>query len=157
MRLLTVSEFRAVLCHEFGHYYAGQITKLAPFVYRTRIKILRTVLATRQTILAHVFVAYANFFNRVTLKISRAQELAADRMAAQFMGGKALIEGLKRIHEAGNAWTAYVQLELAPVVNAGFAPSVSEGFSQFIQAPHPKSNDPKSASGTGRREVQRHG
>jgi Zn-dependent protease with chaperone function len=32
--MLTVSQFRAVLAHEFAHYYAGD-TGLAPWVYGT--------------------------------------------------------------------------------------------------------------------------
>ena len=134
LRLLTVSEFRAVICHEFGHYYSGD-TKLGPVVYRTRNTILRTVLTTHKTFLGFIFVAYANFFNRVTLSISRAQELVADRLAAQFAGSTALTTGLTRIHEIGPAWGAFVQTEVLPVVHAGFAPSLSEGFSQFVQVP----------------------
>jgi len=34
MQIMTVSQMRAVLAHEFGHYYGGD-TKLGPWVYRT--------------------------------------------------------------------------------------------------------------------------
>ena len=42
LQILTVSQFRAVLAHEFGHYYGGD-TKLGPWVYKTRGTIGRTI------------------------------------------------------------------------------------------------------------------
>ncbi len=38
--VLTVSQFRAVLAHEFAHYYGGD-TSLGPWVYRTKMAIVR--------------------------------------------------------------------------------------------------------------------
>ena len=37
---LTVSQFRAVLAHEFGHYYGGDAS-LGPWVYKTEMAIIR--------------------------------------------------------------------------------------------------------------------
>ena len=37
---MTVSQFRAVLAHEFAHYYGGD-TSLGPWVYRTKSSIVR--------------------------------------------------------------------------------------------------------------------
>jgi len=42
LQTLTVSELRAVLAHEFGHYHGGD-TKLGRFVYGTRTAIGRTL------------------------------------------------------------------------------------------------------------------
>ena len=42
MRMLTRSQFRAVLAHEFGHYHGGD-TKLGPWIYKTRGAIGRTL------------------------------------------------------------------------------------------------------------------
>src|SRR5262249_12562420 len=42
LSLLTVSEFRAVLAHEFAHYYGGD-TRLGPWVYKTRRAMIRTI------------------------------------------------------------------------------------------------------------------
>jgi Zn-dependent protease with chaperone function len=36
LQLLTVSQFRAILAHEFGHYYAGD-TVMVPWVFRARM------------------------------------------------------------------------------------------------------------------------
>jgi Zn-dependent protease with chaperone function len=40
LALLNISEFRAVLAHEFAHYYGGD-TRLGPWVYKTRMAIIR--------------------------------------------------------------------------------------------------------------------
>ena len=40
--VLTVSEFRAVLAHEFAHYYGGD-TKLGPWVYKAQRAMGRTL------------------------------------------------------------------------------------------------------------------
>jgi heat shock protein HtpX len=37
---MTVSQFRAVLSHEFAHYYGGD-TRLGPWVYRTKTSMVR--------------------------------------------------------------------------------------------------------------------
>ncbi len=42
MSILTVSQFRAVLAHELAHYYGGD-TSLGPWVYKTKMAILRTL------------------------------------------------------------------------------------------------------------------
>jgi Zn-dependent protease with chaperone function len=47
LQTLTVSQFRAVMAHEFGHYYGGD-TKLGPWVYKTRAAIVRTLLGISQ-------------------------------------------------------------------------------------------------------------
>src|SRR6185436_5487513 len=50
LRTLTRSQFRAVLAHEFGHYYGGD-TKIGPWIYKTRGAIGRTVSSLEQTFL----------------------------------------------------------------------------------------------------------
>src|SRR5215510_13549543 len=105
MALLTVSQFRAVLAHEFGHYYGGD-TKLGPWIYKTRAAIGRTLrqLARSNSWLVFLFKWYGNMFLEITLGISRAQEYAADRIAAQVAGKTALVEGLKQQHRGAVAW-----------------------------------------------------
>ena len=42
LQVLSMSQFRAVLAHEFGHFHGGD-TKLGPWVYKTRAAIGRTL------------------------------------------------------------------------------------------------------------------
>src|SRR5437588_4616264 len=41
LSILTISDFRAVLAHEFAYYYSGD-TKLGPFIYKTQSALIRT-------------------------------------------------------------------------------------------------------------------
>jgi heat shock protein HtpX len=41
LSILTVSELRGVLAHEFAHYYGGD-TRLGPWVYKTQSAMIRT-------------------------------------------------------------------------------------------------------------------
>src|SRR4051812_11605858 len=108
MNLLTVSELRAVLAHEFGHFDGGD-TKLGPWIYKTRGAIVRTVqnlfragAATAQsnlqtvglvlTLIGKPFLWFAKLYLRITHAISRAQEYSADRAAATLYGAKALVD-----------------------------------------------------------------
>lgn len=135
MAVLTVSEFRAVLAHEFGHYHGGD-TKLGPWIYKTRSTIGRTLRGLGQrSWLVVLFRWYGDMFLKITLAISRTQEYAADQMAAKVEGAGALISGLKQIHRGALAWNSYLQMEVLPLVSAGYSPPLGSGFSRFLAAP----------------------
>jgi Zn-dependent protease with chaperone function len=133
LQTLTVSELRAVLAHEFGHYHGGD-TKLGRFVYQTRAAIGRTLanLGEHGSILQLPFLWYGRLFLRVSHAVSRRQELAADQLAAQVAGARPLAEGLKKIHAAAPAFGFYWSNEVAPVLRAGFVPPLADGFEQFV-------------------------
>lgn len=133
LQTLSVSELRAVLAHEFGHYHGGD-TKLGRFVYQTRVAIGRTLenLGRHGSILQIPFIWYGHLFLRVSHAVSRRQELAADQLAAHVVGARPLAEGLKKIHAAAPAFGYYWSNEVAPVLHAGFVPPLAAGFRQFV-------------------------
>lgn len=133
IQMLTVSQLRAVLTHEFGHYYGGDMA-LAPWVYKTRSAIIRTVEGLQDNIVRKPFVWYAKLFLRITNSIGRQQEYAADALAARMVGAQPLIAGLKATHQAGYAFDAYWRSEVLPVLSAGFRPPITEGFASFMEA-----------------------
>ena len=138
MRVLTRAQFRAVLAHEFGHYYGGD-TKLGPWVYKTRGAIGRTLasLAGKNwegSLLQLPFLWYGKMFLRITHAVSRRQEFQADELAARAVGAKPLAEGLRAVHGAGLAFQSYWANECAPVLHAGFHPPLVEGFQRFVRA-----------------------
>jgi heat shock protein HtpX len=135
LQILTVSQLRAVLAHEFGHYYGGD-TKLGPWVYKTRAAIGRTLLGLSQhrSVLVYLFLWYGNMFLRITHAISRRQEFTADELAARVVGPQPLIEGLKAIHGASMAYTPYWNTEATPILGAGFRPPLAEGFARFVKS-----------------------
>ena len=134
LSLLSVSQLRAVIAHEFGHYHGGD-TKLGPWIYKTRGAIVRTIVSLAEggsTIVRKPFEWYGMLFLRTTHAISRAQELAADALAARVVGAKHLIDGLKAVHGGSAAYGAFLQHEYAPVLAAGYRPPLAHGFRAFV-------------------------
>jgi Zn-dependent protease with chaperone function len=145
---LNISQFRAVLAHEFAHYYGGD-TRLGPWLHRTQMAMIRTFqsmgsvgkamrVALMQVLYVIVFGIlkwYWLLFLRAINFVSRRQEFRADELACIVAGPQAMISGLRNIHAASIAWPAYWSSELAPMLNAGHLPAVMGGFSQFLAAP----------------------
>ena len=140
MQTLSVSQMRAVLAHEFGHYHGGD-TALGPWIYKTRAAIFRTVHGvSHSTLLSKPFEWYGKAFLRITHAISRRQEYAADALAARISGTTTAIEALKAVHGAGMAFEPYWHSEVVPAIQKGFRPPLAEGFRQFVAAPPIASN-----------------
>ncbi|MGD9142086.1 MAG: M48 family metalloprotease [bacterium] len=136
LNLLSVSQLRAVLAHEFGHFHGGD-TKLGPVIYQTRSAISRTVqgLARNRSLLQIPFSLYGKMYLRVTHGISRQQEYAADELAARVAGSRPLAEGLEKIHKFAPAYAIYWQNEYMPVMGSGYHAPLLEGFSKFLEDP----------------------
>src|SRR5882672_6317888 len=146
---LTVSQFRAVLAHEFAHYYGGD-TSLGPWVYRTKMAIVRifqnvgslgqlariAVLGVMYLVVSSILKAYFKLFLRAINLISRRQEYRADELACLVAGRQPLIDGLRAIQGAALAWPFYWQSEVAPVLGDGTLPAIGDGFARFMAAPH---------------------
>jgi heat shock protein HtpX len=136
LQVLTVSQLRAVLAHEFGHYHGGDV-KVGPWIYKTREALVRTLqaLSGHSGLLSKPFELYAALFFRVTHAVSRHQELQADALAARVAGAAALTGGLKAVHAAGLAFTGYWEQEVSPVLSAGFLPPLARGFGRLLEQP----------------------
>jgi heat shock protein HtpX len=136
LQVLRVSEMRAVLAHEFGHYHGGDVA-LGPWIYKTRQALGRTMqaLAGHSGILMKPFEWYGALFLRITHAISRRQELAADALAAAIEGAGPLARGLRATHGAAIAFQSYWAGEVDPVLSAGFRPPLAGGFARFVDQP----------------------
>jgi hypothetical protein len=148
MSVMTVSQFRAVLAHEFAHYYGGD-TSLGPWVYKTKMAMIRTfqtmgslgqwaryaVLAIMHLIVSTVLKWYFIVFLRAINLVSRRQEFRADELACLVAGPKPLIDGLRTIHAAGPAWGPYWTSEVSPILSNGRIPPLGEGFARFLASP----------------------
>lgn len=148
MSILTVSQFRAVLAHEFAHYYGGD-TSLGPWVYKTKMAMIRTfqtmgslgqwaryaVLAIMHLIVSTILKWYFIVFLRAINLVSRRQEFRADELACLVAGPKPLIDGLRAIHAASPAWLPYLNTEVTPILNNGRMPPLGEGFARFLASP----------------------
>jgi Zn-dependent protease with chaperone function len=132
---LTPGELRAVIAHEMGHHQGGDVL-LGPWIHRTRRAIVRAAdrLEGSSFWLHLPFVAYADFFMKASMRISRAQELAADATAARVAGAAATASALRKISMLTPAWSTYFQCEVLPVVAQGRMPSLLDGFDRYWRA-----------------------
>jgi len=145
---LNVSQFRAILAHEFAHYYGGD-TKLGPWLHRTQMAMIRTFqslgsvgktmrVALMQLLYYVVFgilKVYWKIFLRAINFVSRRQEFRADELACVVAGPEALTSGLRGVHAAASAWPSFLKTEMAPMFNMGYLPPMTTGFAQFLAAP----------------------
>lgn len=150
--LLTRAELRAILAHEFAHYYGGD-TQLGPWVYSARNAMARSLetLASEKSFMGrlsnHPFAlviqapvlaalrAYWKFFLRATQLVSRRQELRADELACRIAGSDPLVGGLCKVHRARAVLQSYLQTEVNPALQSGFRPPLGEGLAMFLAAP----------------------
>jgi Zn-dependent protease with chaperone function len=145
---LTVSEMRAVLAHEFAHYYSGD-TRMGPWVYKTQSAMIRTfqnigslrelgriaALQFMNMVVTAILRWYFIFFLRVINLVSRRKEYRADELACLVAGSQPLVQGLRKIHGAAMAWGPYWNSEVVPVLNQGCKPAIADGFSRFLASP----------------------
>jgi Zn-dependent protease with chaperone function len=133
---VTVPQFRAIIAHEFGHYHGGD-TALGPWIYKTRQTIWRTIenlIRSQATWLHKPFLWYGKFFMRVTQSISRAQERAADQLAAKIAGARNMMDALVATHRAGAAYESYWATEVVPVLANGYRPPIAAGLTEFMRS-----------------------
>ncbi|HEV3096771.1 MAG TPA: M48 family metallopeptidase [Candidatus Dormibacteraeota bacterium] len=138
MRILRVSEFRAVVAHEFGHYRGGH-TQLAPWIYKTREAIGRTLthLSGHSAMLMWPFLQYGHLFLSITQDISRQQEFEADLLAARVAGARAFIAGLRGVYGASFAYAHFCRQNTAVYADALTPrPAPDENFMRFLHLPH---------------------
>ncbi|MBI3476564.1 MAG: M48 family metalloprotease [Acidobacteria bacterium] len=145
---LNVSQFRAILAHEFAHYYGGD-TSLGPWLHRTQMSMVRTfqnmgsigqmslpaLVAIFYTVVFKLLHWYWLLFLRAINFVSRKQEYRADELACLVAGQVSLISGLRGVHASALAWPSYWRTEVAPMLSAGRLPAIADGFSQFLIAP----------------------
>ena len=134
VEVLTVDQLRAVVAHELGHLHR-QDSRLGAVVYRARVSIRRAV-ADLAGPLERLFGAYERLFLRLTMRVARAQESAADLMSARLVGGVTAADALLRSTTAGLTWGAYMGTYVVPLYEAGRWPTeLVEGFTHVLSDP----------------------
>jgi heat shock protein HtpX len=133
VKLITAGELRAVLAHEYAHYYGGDTT-VGGWMARTEHRVNRVwqEMADGVGITALPFGLYARLVTSVLDGVRRRQEFAADRRAASAYGGAVLAEVLRAAPGWRLAFSEYVRRG-APRVEPGIG--VLDGFVQFLESP----------------------
>jgi Zn-dependent protease with chaperone function len=138
---LTPAQLDAVLAHELGHY-GNRDTRLGGLVNRARQSVLSAVraAATRKgrfrlpgaELFIAMFRSYAKLVLRLTQEASRAQEYAADRVAAQITGPANAIAALERMRGIDAAFDFYLARYVSPGIEVGLLPLPYDVFGGFI-------------------------
>jgi Zn-dependent protease with chaperone function len=133
---LTVSQLRAVLAHEFGHF-SGSHTRLGPIAYRGWQAIVGTVQQLQGNVFQWPLRVYMVAYILLSLGMSRSQEREADRLMVQ-NGGRANAQAsLREVYVLAAFWAYYNNeflglgwgLDLAPTAHGFF-----DGFEKLLAA-----------------------
>ena len=130
---LDVSQLRAVLGHELGHF-AGGDTKSGPIVYRTAQVVQRLARSLKGGLLSRMFVRLWHFQHRVTAGARRRQELIADRASVAVAGRQSTVDALARMDVTARAEAVYMQRLVGPLVQAGQRPDDLVGGMRHVLA-----------------------
>ncbi|BEL09578.1 hypothetical protein Q0Z83_077690 [Actinoplanes sichuanensis] len=122
LQALGPDRLTAIVTHELAH---GSTTlgRWAPLAYRGRVAVGRAMpRISRRGPAAIVLRAYAGFYRRMDEPFSRAQELAADRIAAAHAGTEATIAALRDLPALAGMQRLFHAEYVGPGWQAGFVP-----------------------------------
>ena len=125
----------AAVAHELAHA-SPRLSRCAPLAYRGRRAVARIIpRISRRNAAGLVLRAYAAVYQRVDEPASRAQELNADRVAAEFAGTPAAVAWLRDAPAMQSLQRAFYAEYVGPGWRAGHAPDdVFGGFLRMLAA-----------------------
>jgi len=133
------AHLRAVAAHELGHF-SPRLGRLAPLAYRGRVVVGRTVpRIPRRNPAGPLLRTYAKFYRRIDTPFSRAQELAADRIAAEYAGHTAATAVLRDLPALDALQRIFHAEYLGPGWQAGHVPE--DLFGGFLRVLAARAND----------------
>ncbi|MEV6970003.1 M48 family metallopeptidase [Hamadaea sp. NPDC051192] len=131
---LNVSQFRAVIGHELGHY-SNAHTRLGAVAFRGRLAIGGALDHLSGSLMGLPFRAYGRIYLLVDNAASRAQEREADLIAVRVAGTHAAASALAELPVIDAAWSFYFDRYVGPASQAGFLPrDIFRGFHDMSQA-----------------------
>jgi len=136
LAVLTPSQLRAVLAHEFGHEQGGD-TILGGWIYGARLAMVRAGQNIHSSgwsgVLMYPLLWYSKLFLRITSVIARRQELIADAQAARIAGPEVAGHALTTTEAAVIAFDRYLRFEVLPVLDRGYRPPLAQGFDRYFR------------------------
>lgn len=129
----TVSQLRAVLAHELGHYSHSH-TRLGALTYRGRMTIVRTIQEIGvNTIPGWILRTYARLYFLAESAVSRRQEFEADEAAVRIAGRATATGMLQELYVIGKMWAFFLNAYVGWGWQAGYAPrGVFAGFHHVL-------------------------
>lgn len=134
---LSVTQLRAVLAHEFGHYSSAH-TRLGPLAYRAYQAVMDVMRQLRGPdthwllrMYGQVLWVYAAAYHTISMAISRSQELEADRLMVQLAGRSNAQAALREVDLIGACWAVYLEELVGPGWSVDLAPTADGFFGGF--------------------------
>lgn len=134
---LSVSQLRAVLAHEFGHY-SGAHTRLGPIAYRGWNAVIATMRALQGDdvnwllrLYGWVLRMFAGLYLLMSLAMRRSQEREADRLMVRFAGRANAKAALREIDVINAYWSFYYEQFLSLGWGRDLAPTADGFFGGF--------------------------
>ncbi|WP_204037458.1 M48 family metallopeptidase, partial [Actinoplanes utahensis] len=122
LQALPPDRLTAIVTHELAHG-SPALGRWAPLAYRGRIAVGRTIpRIPRRNPAGAVLRAYAAFYRRIDAPVSRAQELAADRIAASHAGAPAAAAALRDLPALAGMQRLFHAEYVGPGWQAGYVP-----------------------------------
>lgn len=134
---MRVSQLRAILGHELGHY-SNRHTRFAGATYRGRQTIGRVVDGLQRSswsalVLRPVFSTYAAMYFAVSMRVNREQELAADAASARVAGTTAATTALREVEVLDTVWWLFLNDYATIAWAAGYRPQqMAEGYQLLL-------------------------
>lgn len=139
MRYLTISELKAILAHEYGHF-SHKDTFYSRFIYQVTSSIEEALTgmgrAGGQLNYVNPFfwclLGYCKAYSLLAAGFSRSREFLADRMAASLYGKEAFVSGLTKVAADGTLFeaTIYESAAALQAENKSFV-NMYEAFEKF--------------------------
>lgn len=131
---LTVSQFRAVIGHELGHY-SNHHTRLGAIAFRGRLAIGGALGHLGDSLIGLPFRLYGRLYLLVDNAASRQQEREADQIAVRVAGSDAAAAALAELPVLDAAWGFYFSRYVGPAAEAGYLPrDLFRGFFELLTA-----------------------
>lgn len=136
--ILNRAELAALIAHELGHFHRGSLSFWA-WILETQKAIHRLVgfLERHAPFALGLFNWLLEPFIRACLRVSRENELEADRFAAQHYGADTVKRVLEKNQRLEFDFHVYFQSDVVPALHAGYAPPLLEGFRHFLRQLEP--------------------
>ncbi len=125
-------ELKALAAQEFLRFGFAQKPASSRVVRLRQFAVAQ--MGLRDDLIHHLYLRFISFFLEFTHGIARRHELDADVQCARQFGGESLVSGLRRWVVLRPAFESFWNMELAPVLDAGFKPPILAGFSSYMES-----------------------